>query len=445
MQTDHASHQHGADRTALRSAGTALSLIRNKILGPHSLLLLLVTLAAVPVVAVLSNGPTCAQIGTWLDPESGKPVPTRQLMASMVERQVVLLGESHIETDQHRWQLYTMAGLHALRSELVVGFEMFPRSVQPALDDWWQGELSESDFLQAARWNEVWGYPADLYLPLLHFMRLQRLPMVALNVERALVSRVAESGWAAIPESDRQGLSDPAPASPAYRDFLAHVYLMKQQLLAPPEPAGADTEASDQEDAAMASLLETEDFARFVEAQLTWDRAMAEALASAARRHPDALVVGIIGHGHLMHGYGVPHQLTDLGIDAVSVLRTVDVETVCHDPGVPAGLADAVFVMNAADPAAATPAGPKLGVAIEDVEGGVRVLDILPGSVAETTELAVGDVIRSAAGFPVQRTSDLIEIIRRQAPGTWLPLEIERDGATLNSIARFPSHLQKPE
>jgi S1-C subfamily serine protease len=146
-----------------------------------------------------------------------------------------------------------------------------------------------------------------------------------------------------------------------------------------------------------------------------------------------------------MHGYGVPHQLTDLGIDAVSVLETVDVDTVCRQPGVPAGLADAVFVINAEEPAARTPAGPMLGVAIEDVEGGVRVLDILPGSVAEATELAVGDVIRSAAGFPVQRTSDLIEIIRRQAPGTWLPLEIERDGGTINPVARFPSHFQKSE
>jgi uncharacterized iron-regulated protein len=412
---------------------------------PNSLLVLVITLAAVPLVTAMPNAPTCAQIGTWLDPDNGKPIPVRELMASMAERQVVLLGESHTEPDQHRWQLHTLAGLHALHPELVVGFEMFPRSVQPVLDDWWHGELPESEFLQAARWAQVWGYPADLYLPLLHFVRLQRLPMVALNVERSLVSRVAESGWAEIPKRDREGLSDPAPATPDYRQFLAQVYLEKQKHMAAGELSEADSTAADQDNADMASLMRTEDFAHFVEAQLTWDRAMAEALASAARRHPDALVVGIIGRGHLMHGYGVPHQLTDLGIDAVSVLETVDVDTVCRQPGVPAGLADAVFVINAEEPAARTPAGPMLGVAIEDVEGGVRVLDILPGSVAEATELAVGDVIRSAAGFPVQRTSDLIEIIRRQAPGTWLPLEIERDGGTINPVARFPSHFQKSE
>ena len=40
----------------------------------------------------------------------------------------------------------------------------------------------------------------------------------------------------------------------------------------------------------------------------------------------------------------------------------------------------------------------------------------------------------------VSRTRELIEIVQRQAPGTWLPLVINRDGQALEVIAKFPSH-----
>ena len=38
----------------------------------------------------------------------------------------------------------------------------------------------------------------------------------------------------------------------------------------------------------------------------------------------------------------------------------------------------------------------------------------------------------------VSRNAELIAIVQRQAPGTWLPMEIERDGGRLEFIAKFP-------
>jgi len=57
----------------------------------------------------------------------------------------------------------------------------------------------------------VWGYDAALYMPLFQFARLNRIPMIALNVERKLVSRVGQQGWEGVPAAEREGLSDPAP------------------------------------------------------------------------------------------------------------------------------------------------------------------------------------------------------------------------------------------
>ena len=67
-----------------------------------------------------------------------------------------------------------------------------------------------------------------------------------------------------------------------------------------------------------------------------------------------------------------------------------------------------------------------------------RITSVVEGSVAEAAELAAGDIVRSAAGEDVARNAELIAIVQRQAPGTWLPLGIERDGDRLEFIAKFP-------
>jgi hypothetical protein len=59
-------------------------------------------------------------------------------------------------------------------------------------------------------------------------------------------------------------------------------------------------------------------FERFVRAQIFWDRAMAEAIASTRSGGQRPMVVGIMGSGHIEYGDGVPHQLAALGVDDVA-------------------------------------------------------------------------------------------------------------------------------
>ena len=68
---------------------------------------------------------------------------------------------------------------------------------------------------------------------------------------------------------------------------------------------------------------------------------------------------------------------------------------------------------------------------------------VLPGSVAEATKLKAGDKIVRAAGFSISNTGELIEVISRQAPGTWLPLTIERDGKPIELIAKFTTKTER--
>ena len=42
---------------------------------------------------------------------------------------MVLLGETHVIADHHRWHMQTVAQLYAQRPSMILGFEAFPRRV----------------------------------------------------------------------------------------------------------------------------------------------------------------------------------------------------------------------------------------------------------------------------------------------------------------------------
>jgi aminopeptidase N len=326
----------------------------------------------------------CVPVSAWVAP------PDRRLQAETVlqaasAKTVVLLGEEHDRAEHHRWQLHTLAALHARRPQLVLGFEMFPRRVQGALDRWVAGELSEAQFLAAAEWRRVWNMDAALYLPLFHFARMHRIPMVALDVERSERAAAAPT---------------PAPPSEGYVAMLKEIYGKHPQS----------------------------QFQRFVESQTRHDRVMAQSIADALAARPGAQIVGILGRGHAVHGYGVPHQLRDLGVRDVGVLLPWDQAEDCS--ALVAGYADAVFgVANQPDVEK-----PRLGVSLE----GLKVISIAKGSIAEQSGLRAGDVLVEIAGRPSADAADVSDAVERQAPGTWLPLKVRRGGEVLELIAKFP-------
>ncbi len=369
----------------------------------------------------------CLAPAAWAVPEVRGPraegMPA--ILTAIAARDVVLLGEQHDDADHHRWQLQTLAALHAQRPDMVIGFEMFPRRAQGVLDRWVAGELTEAQFLEQAEWDEVWSMPAGLYLPLFQFARLNRVPMVALNVDRALTRSVSMRGWEAIPAADREGVGKAAEPSAAYVDALFDIHREHADMRGFGGAKPRKTDAA---------------FRYFMDAQLVWDRAMAEALARplqasdrAGRGRP--LVVGIMGSGHIRFGHGVPHQLRDLGIGEVGTLLPLPAASSCAE--IPAGLADAVFGVPEVRRAEAPP--PRLGIGLDAHRDGIRVVEVTAGSLAESTGFRAEDVIIEVAGTPVKRSMALIASIRAQPAGTWLPMKVRRGGDTVELVVKFPA------
>ena len=158
---------------------------------------------------------SCVPLGAWLRPGDRESVTGVAVYEKASHAEVVLLGESHAQAPHHRWQLETLQALRALHPAMVIGFEMFPRRVQPVLDRWVAGELTADEFLRQSDWKKVWRFDFELYRPLFEFARTHGIPMRALNVEQALVRDTGANGFDAVARDRREGVSSPAPPAGA--------------------------------------------------------------------------------------------------------------------------------------------------------------------------------------------------------------------------------------
>ena len=117
--------------------------------SPYALLSILLSLVLGSPASGADSLAECVTPGQWIWLAGAAPQSMRadSAMTKLARQSVVLLGESHDSAEHHRWQLHTIAALYALHPDLVLGFEMFPRRVQPILDEWSAGKLTQEQLL----------------------------------------------------------------------------------------------------------------------------------------------------------------------------------------------------------------------------------------------------------------------------------------------------------
>jgi len=401
-------------------------------------ILLFVTLF---IISIQSNAEdskdnVCVKKGQWFS--KGDVFSNKDVLHSLSKTKVVLLGEDHDNVEHHRWQLQVISELHALQPDMVLGFESFPRRTQKYLDQWVAGELDEDEFLDAVDWDTIWRFDKNHYFPMFHFARMNNIPMVALNVDRSLVSRVGQEGWDSIPNDQREGLSDPAKPSQEYLEILAQVFSQHMPKHTKGHGEGAEQEQADDEfsEEDLKEIAENPSFKKFMQGQLVWDRAMAEAIHNALKKDKQLMMIGVMGAGHLMNGHGVPHQLGALGEKNIKTLMAWDNTLDCDE--LKKGAVDIAFGISVFTPEfnANGADKPRLGVYLEH-DDGVVVSKIVEKSVAEKTGIQVKDKIVNVAGISVKQVSDVVKAVQATAFGTWLPIVVNRDGKDIELVAKF--------
>jgi len=366
---------------------------------------------------------SCIVPNQWYNPDDMGVIDSNKFLRDAAKERVVLLGEHHAQGDHQRWELHTLVALHALNPNMAIGFEMFPRKVQPVLDQWIAGELTEAEFLEQSNWQKYWNFDSSYYMPLFHFARMNQIPIHALNVSRDLLKKVRKDGWQNITEEDREGVANPAPPGEGYKNLLISIY-QQHGAHKPGAKKGAQDTVSD---------LESPGFKRFLQGQTLWDAAMAQIIFHETEKDPSLLFVGVMGSGHVVNDYGVPDQLKSLGQKDVTTMIAWHDDFGCE--GIEGQFADAVIGMTMQEETAQPK--PKLGVYLEEDEGKVSIAKLVEGSVAEKVGLQKGDIFVKAAGKKITRMIQVISIVQRTSHGTWLPLLIKRGDKEIEIVAKF--------
>jgi uncharacterized iron-regulated protein len=117
------------------------------------------------------------------------------MLADLSRADAVFVGEQHDDPNTHRLELAIVEGLTRRGVPVVVAMEMFERDVQPLIDQYVAGTITEEQFLKDSR---PWPRYATDYRPIIEFARAHKLPIVASNVPRRIASEVGKKGMAAI-------------------------------------------------------------------------------------------------------------------------------------------------------------------------------------------------------------------------------------------------------
>lgn len=259
--------------------------------------------------------------GTWIDPKEKKTLTKAELFRKLDRAKVILLGETHTNKENHRWQLAVLSMVYGRNHEVAVGFEMFPSRLDPVLKEWVAGNLTKDAFLDQGEWKKVWGYDPDLYWPLFDFCRQNQISMFGMNSDRDVIRKIGREGWEHLTTAEIGTMTPAKPAESAYRSYLENI------LNKPENP--------------MAGKLDVD---YFIRAQQAWDRSFAWNITEQLKENHKVKVVGIVGRGHLEYGYGIPYQLKDLGVEDVLILLPSFDDTI-HWEAID-GIGDALFRLD---------------------------------------------------------------------------------------------------
>lgn len=226
----------------------------------------------------------------------GKATTLEELVAALASADVVFVGEEHDDPGAHFAEAELLRLAHARfvagtgggTRPVVLSLEMFERDVQPVMDEYLAGLITEKHFLQASRpWPR---YQTD-YRPMVEFAREHAIPVVAANAPNRYANRASRLG--------RESLDALSPVAKAWIAPLPYgapdpAYATKFEGLMGGAGSGPTAHGS----------------LHLLDAQVLWDSTMAFSIAQALMRQPDALVVQVNGGFHSEEHLGVLTQLS---------------------------------------------------------------------------------------------------------------------------------------
>jgi uncharacterized iron-regulated protein len=361
------------------------------------------------------------QLDVIIDTKTGDAITPPQLVSRLAGVRLLLVGEEHTNIEIHRIQARIIEALHAAGRRLLIGLEMYPYTEQRWLDDWTNGSLTEDDFIRRSRWYDNWGYNWDYYRDIFLFARDHRIPMYALNAPREVVSAVRRKGFANLtPEEAAHIPKDIDVSNPDHLAFFKATFAN--------ETAGPMMHGGMTDDMWKAMLS----------AQATWDATMGFHAVQALKQPGagDAMMVVLVGSGHVAYGLGIEHQARQWFDGPIaSVIPMATSERFVSINTVRASYAS--YVWGIPEEIDSLYPNPILSTRPIDDGKALQVLTPVKGSLADKTGFKENDVLVSLDGTPVPDKETLNRLLAAKRWGDVAVYVVRRGSETQTLTMQF--------
>lgn len=124
-----------------------------------------------------------------------RPTVTKnELIREIRSAHVTFIADFHTFPQAQRTALRILRDSVRPDEEWVVGLEMIPTHRQPELDAFQKGEMTLEDFLEAIRYDEIWGFPWRNYAPIFDWARENGIRLIGLNQPREVLRQSLPTG-----------------------------------------------------------------------------------------------------------------------------------------------------------------------------------------------------------------------------------------------------------
>ncbi len=132
-----------------------------------------------------------------IDTKTGQPVSLDQWAGSLLQQDIIYLGEEHHNRFHIDAALTVLRWLKAGGRTPALAMEMFGWDGQAALDRYVsRSDMDRQEFLEAVRWRQNWGGQFEDYEPLVQLAKDHHWTVDAMNPPKPLVRIVAKNGLA---------------------------------------------------------------------------------------------------------------------------------------------------------------------------------------------------------------------------------------------------------
>jgi uncharacterized iron-regulated protein len=358
------------------------------------------------------------------DAATADVVTPPELAARLDGVKVLFVGESHTDMEFHKVQLRVIQELHERGRQVLVGLEMYPVTEQQWLDRWHSdGALTEEDFLKESHWYKNWGYHWNYYRDIFRFAREKSIRMFGVNVPRAVVQTMRAKGYDALTPDEKAMLPARIDTdSPEHQELFRAFF------------GSSDSLHGNMPDAMFQGMYR---------AQCTWDAAMGWNALQALQKHggDNAIVVVLIGSGHVAYGLGAERQVRLWYQGKTASVIPVPVADDEHEPLASVQASYANFVWGL--PRSTDPLYPSLGISTPEAKSGERyhVIMVAEGSPASAAGFQLDDELVSMDGVPITDKETSNRMMSEKRWGDAVVYRVVRDGRelTLTAYLRRPS------